>query len=857
MRCEACDKIPGIGTCPACAEQFSERQEEHSCAPGTAIPGSASSRVSQPPSVGPKAATTTPPASASGGGTADALLRDLATGGLTLAAIAVVSAVTTLLVVLGTWVMGSASARGTTEIGAGFNDLAALWVQLMGLPLFGGANLTAAGGASSVFVQYLPGFMTLAVVAAAYLLHSHRSRSYGRPALAARSAAAASVGPVLVVLLLTTLAPMTSGTWRLAVHPAALFFLGILVLFCVGYVAQARREPGLWGPLRTVLESGEVRRAGVALSTHAVVSAVLMLLCLGGYLLFAGSWRTSLGLALLAPLIAAAPLVVGIGLAHGGSVTAAGAVGYFGGSQTTHLLSLGVSRWMLLLLLVPLIATSLAGLRVGLGMPAGWHGQWRDVWVTPLALFLGWLAIDTVLGQVAIQGSAFDVPLLGTLAGNASVGPSFSTSLIVGLWGMVVEVNSRVLAPAALRVFPSLPALLMVRPWAPVRAAAGTVAVAPPGRAGVGTHIEPGVELEQTSPRPFAEPIGETNLTTTLTGGPAPTLTPQQRRRLRIVSGFGAGAIGLIATLVAAVNWIGTTYFGPQPVVEEYLTALRDGDAAKAAELADPGIPNSSRAGLSSAVLSSATHRISAFFVSEPTIADSVASVRVQYSVDGEAVSTTMRLERAGSRFGFFPVWRLTSNLANRVSVRSPVGISIGDTQLAAVPVGKSDSGESTLYLYPGIYHITGAKGTPVATWINASTEQLRVTSVSSIAIPSVHIGVTPTSRLTDEVTKSMRTLIDECAKTGAARPQVNGVRCPFSTYSSDDKATWSVLSYPELEIGVDSSSGRVRVSSTKSGSMRVTTKFFGDSSYTSTETVTILSRSMDINSDGTLAWAN
>ncbi|MEI2730448.1 MAG: hypothetical protein V9G08_00255 [Dermatophilaceae bacterium] len=781
------------------------------------------------------------------GGIPDWLGHDLATGGLILAAIAVVSTITTLLTVLAVWVMGSgstSSATSSVSSGSGPNvgDLAALWVQLLGLPLFGGANLTSQGGINSAFLQYLPGFMTLAIGVATYLVHLRRARSTGRPALAARSAAVAAGLAVLAVLLLTTLVPFTSGAWRLAVHPVALLFLGTPALFAVGYVAQARRDPAVWGPLRGIVESPVLRRSGVALTTHAVVSGVLVCVGLGGYLVFTSPWRTTLGLVLLAPLVGAGLLTLGVGFAHGGSIGASGAVGIFGGSQSTHLLSAGVPRWLLLLLLVPVIATVVTGLRVGLGMPVGWHAQWRDAWVTPVALLLGWLVIDAVLGQASVEGSARSVPLLGTVAGGASFGLSAATALIVGSWGLVVEVSARVLAPSALRAFPSLPALLRVRSWAPASTVPAPVGVVPPGPAGA------------------AYPV-----TTSATGGASPSLaqavgaaaplSPQQRKRLTIASLVGVGIVGVFLLGAGAISWISANYFGPQLVVKDYLSALEDGDAAKANELADPGIANADRAGLSAAVLSGATKRIDSVSVSDPIVVDSGATVRAQYSLDGVAVTTVMRLERSGSTFGVFPTWRLVSNLARQVPVSSPTGITIGDTVLTEVPADSSSFGNSTVYLYPGIYEITGAKNSPVTKWLRSSTERLAVTSGATGGSRSIRITVTPTAGLADEVTKMMHTLIDDCAKTGAARPQVNGGRCPFSTYSSDDKATWTVISYPELKVDI-SSGRRLDVSSTKSGSVQVTTKGFSDTPYTTTDSVTIWSRSLAINLDGTLAWA-
>lgn len=82
-------------------------------------------------------------------------------------------------------------------------------------------------------------------------------------------------------------------------------------------------------------------------------------------------------------------------------------------------------------------------------------------------------------------------------------------------------------------------------------------------------------------------------------------------------------------------------------MAEQYLADLQAGDAAAASALADPGVPNGLRGGLTNAVLGGSSARLDSVLVGEPTITESSATIPVQYSVDGQKVNTTLNAERA------------------------------------------------------------------------------------------------------------------------------------------------------------------------------------------------------------------
>ncbi|MGB8383855.1 MAG: hypothetical protein WCG47_21845, partial [Dermatophilaceae bacterium] len=267
-------------------------------------------------------------------------------------------------------------------------------------------------------------------------------------------------------------------------------------------------------------------------------------------------------------------------------------------------------------------------------------------------------------------------------------------------------------------------------------------------------------------------------------------------------------------------------------VAEQYLADLQAGDAAAASALADPGVPNGLRGGLTNAVLGGASARLDSPTVGEPNISDSSATIPVQYSVDGQKVTTTMSAERAGSSYWVFPAWRLTSSLAQPISVSSAVGLNIGGSDVATVISDSTDSSKgATTYVYPGSYTVTGAKSGATAKWLVPSVTTVTATSPGSFA-KSVSISVKPAPALVDEVNAQAKSLIDSCAASGLASPKSTLGECPFSTYSSDGKATWKVASYPQLEVDTSAFSQTLYASTGKAGSVQGTTSsaLFGPS---------------------------
>ena len=419
-----------------------------------------------------------------------------------------------------------------------------------------------------------------------------------------------------------------------------------------------------------------------------------------------------------------------------------------------------------------------------------------------------------------------------------------ATGLLLALWALVVEAVARLLAPAAHRRFPALAALLLVRPWADRRPAEGTTPSSEGApQAPATASLEP-PESSGIVGNALAPPLPSALL-------PAPALTETQRKRLTFWGVLVGGllALGLVTLLV--FRWLGSAFFGPAPLVEQYLADLTAGDGAAASALADPGVPNALRVGLTNPVLAGASARLDSVIVGEPVINESSATIPVQYSVDGQKVTASLTAERTGSAFVVFPTWRLTSSLAQAVSISSAVGVNVAGTDIAAPGSDSVDSGSrTTTYLYPGSYSVTGAKSGPATKWLTPTVAPVTVTAPGSLP-KTVSITATPSQALVDEVNAQVKALVDSCSASGAASPKSALGECPFSTYSSDGKATWKVVSYPQLKVEFSSFSQALYASAEKSGSVQVTTDnaFFGPS--TNTTTISVYSLKVNVGADG------
>ena len=329
-------------------------------------------------------------------------------------------------------------------------------------------------------------------------------------------------------------------------------------------------------------------------------------------------------------------------------------------------------------------------------------------------------------------------------------------------------------------------------------------------------------------------------------------------RALTIVVGVAGGLLVVALAAVGVVQWIGSTYFGPEPVAAEYLEALHFGRAAVATQLSDPGIAAEDRAGLSDEVLVHAKARLASARVGDAEVTGDTATIPVEYSLDGQHVSAELAARRSGTTWLLFPTWRLTSSLVSQAAVTSPAGVSLGGVDVVASAT--SDVRTPTrLWLYPGTYSVTSADIGPNAKWFTFGRTTMRVTGDSGrlgrSGPASATVTVAASTALADGVTSQIEALIDDCATSAASTPRSTRGQCPFSTSSSDGKATWTVVSYPQVITSVDRY-GVVHISVERQGSVRATTVLPGahgspDTTKTAVQLIASVPSQVTLGQDG------
>jgi hypothetical protein len=193
------------------------------------------------------------------------------------------------------------------------------------------------------------------------------------------------------------------------------------------------------------------------------------------------------------------------------------------------------------------------------------------------------------------------------------------------------------------------------------------------------------------------------------------------RAKLPVTIGVIAVAVIVVVAIVVIVfvrpfgsNPVSTAHPSAAKVVEEYLTAIADGDAEKAHDLdaaafeSAPFLHTDSRSFLNADVLSAASERITDIDVRDVSASDTVATVRGEFTLAGTTYTPTFALDwdDAGE------VWRLSSTVANVFQVngvpqsggdRSALSFTLAGTEPESLASGANDSALGYV-AYPGVY---------------------------------------------------------------------------------------------------------------------------------------------------------
>jgi len=371
-------------------------------------------------------------------------------------------------------------------------------------------------------------------------------------------------------------------------------------------------------------------RSGRALSFGAV-PVVLVGTCVGVLVAL-----VKLGFAqTVALVLTVLPTVVVYAFTLGGFGALEGGSGSGDGDYAT--LFSGQSGWLWLLVLLPVLTVLLAGIVRYLD---GVRREWSDAGYT-VGLVAAIAVVALLVTQVNVNVGGF-----GLLGSNASVWVRMAWWVVplAAVWGLLVEVVARLLAPSVVVTVPAV-ARWYARMAHVLPSANGAAAGA---RAGEGRW--PGADGAAVPGAPAGAGAA---------AGTGAAARPIDKRRARIVLGVGAGVVVLVVGAAVGRAIVNDAYFSPSKPVEAYVDQLAGGDVDGAFALADADVPSADRELLTNDVYGKVDGRPSGSRVTKTRVDGDAATVTVTSKQGGRTVTQDFDVVKNGRTALFFDKWEM------------------------------------------------------------------------------------------------------------------------------------------------------------------------------------------------------
>jgi hypothetical protein len=469
--------------------------------------------------------------------------------------------------------------------------------------------------------------------------------------------------------------------------------------------------------------------------------------------------------------------------------------------------------WVWLLVLAAVVAAVLAGL--GLAVRRGTRARPQLDWALSVAAYLLLGVVVLVVGTVV-----FRVTVSG-IGGTGSAGVTPWTPVVFGVWGAVVEVVARWVAP---RVLPALPSALVAIASRLVGRDAAGYRPLPVGEAPVSAPTQQAPVSATTQEAPPTATVGAAAGSTEGAqqqqpygwGGAAETpmapMTPRARRIL--VRSLVAAGVVVVLVVGGAVTGsvLRSSVWGPGPVAEQFVAAIGKGDASGAGELGE--VRGIGTGMLTDRVLGGATGRISDVAVGAVRKSGDSATATVTYRQGGDRRSTFVTLRRTGTTWLVKDDWQVTSSLIGVVGISVPEALGNAEVRADGVTVGRAKDGELSLDAFPGTYDIT-VGGTKYF------SGQKSTVTVSAQDSAVVQVRTKPTTALSTEAKKLVTDATTACARqTTGDLPD----SCPFyGPYGTTSGVHYTIRTMPDLTVEVESD-GTIDVTSSTDG--QIETKY-------------------------------
>lgn len=736
------------------------------------------------------------------------LLSGLSATGIAVGGAFVAGVVLALFVVLNAaHALQGASLPVDTDAFAGFGSFLMLAFSFAAFVFGGELNLQVSsafggfGGGAGGYVWVFPLTLTVAALVLVLWWSIRQERTSPLSGIRQRLLFSGAVGLAASVVLLILAAIFTIRQGADAVEIAiggasyrvvlfgTIFIAGTVFL---GRVIGARAAPGV-GWCRAITDgiAALPRPAREALQYAAGLTIVfgLITLILGPILLWDGLGIGAVVLVILGLLnFTGVPVVLG----HlGGLSVSAGFGGYGGGESTGTIFNIG--GWSWLLLVVTLLFSVLIAVRIGTrrGRSAGLN--LAEAWKFPVIVLGAWVLHGIFTFGLTVQAGG-SVGGFGA-GGTAGFAMALWTPLVFLVWAVAIELGAQYLPAVAYALSPRLHGFLAgrhaVQTWV-----AGTTpaAVAPAAFAG-GHTITSSADGAPVDPESGA---AQPTLQSQPPVAPPRPLSPGAKKGI-LWTAISVGAVLVLGIIGAvAVSFVNSTRTA-DAVALTYLGHIEDGNASAANALVDPDVPNAARTHLTDEVLKSATERISDVSVRSNTSGGDETYLEVSFKLDGVTQHGSLTARKGEPEWLLLDTWEIVTPLVQSVSVDvdGHGSLAIGGVPL---PLDGDDSSyqSAEAVLYPGVYEVE----TDGSALFELDATQLLVGAEQA---QSVYLQFAPTDQLVSEVQEQVRTLLDTCAESTAARPD----GCPLRTYvyPSDTAVSWSIVAYPTVEVSADGTS--------------------------------------------------
>lgn len=264
---------------------------------------------------------------------------------------------------------------------------------------------------------------------------------------------------------------------------------------------------------------------------------------------------------------------------------------------------------------------------------------------------------------------------------------------------------------------------------------------------------------------------------------------------VRIAAAWLLGLTLAIAAGILTIFLVNTNVYSPQQQVQAYLDALEDGDGAEALGLLQATAPDANPAMLDGEGLKAAMAGVEDVNIGEAEPAgDSRVIVPVEYSVDGNTLTTNFALEKVNTVWLFFDEWAFVPSVLPTVTA----SVVNGDHAMMNDEKVGLDGGESTFAVfYPGEY-----KASYQTKYFGAEPAEVTVSTRQDSSSSQLTLAAKPTEQLVADVGAKLQQYLDDCAKQDVFYPD----DCPFSHpgtpfLAPDAEISWNVTDYPDVEI--------------------------------------------------------